>query len=71
MYRERGRKGERKGKKHRCVRDTSVGCLSPPTGDPARNLGLCPDWESNQQPFHLQASMQSTEPRQPGQISVI
>ena len=28
------------------------GCLScAPTGDLARNPGVCPDWESNRQPF--------------------
>ena len=43
------------------------GCLSHlPTGDPARNPGLCPDWESNQRPFGSQAGTQSTEPHQPG-----
>ena len=37
----------------------------PLTGDLACNLGMCPDWESNWQPFGLQASNQSTEPHQP------
>ena len=32
----------------------------------AHNPGMCPDWESNPQPFHLLASTQSTEPHQPG-----
>ena len=32
----------------------------------ACNPGMCPDWESNQQPFASQASTQSTEPHQPG-----
>ena len=27
---------------------------------------MCPDWESNQQPFGLQAGAQPTEPHQPG-----
>ena len=27
---------------------------------------MCPDWESNPQPFHLQADAQPTEPHQPG-----
>ena len=39
----------------------------PQTGDPARNSGMCPDWESSQRPFCLQAGVQSTEPHQPGQ----
>ena len=38
----------------------------PPAGDLAYNLGVCPDWESNQQPLSLQDSAQSTEPHQPG-----
>ena len=43
------------------------GCLSHgTTGDLARNPGMCPDWESNQRPFGLKASTQSTEPHQPG-----
>ena len=38
----------------------------PPTVDLAQNSGMCPDWDSNQQPFGLQAGTQSTEPHQPG-----
>ena len=34
----------REGKKQRCV----VVCPGPPSGDPARNPGMCPHWESNQ-----------------------
>ena len=43
-----------------------VASHAPPTGDLARNPGLCPEWESNQRPFGLQASTQSTEQHQPG-----
>ena len=43
------------------------GCLlSAPAGDLARNPGMCPDWELNQQCFDSQAGAQSTEPHQPG-----
>ena len=44
------------------------GCFyAPPTGDLVGKPGMCPDWESNQQPFGLQArGAQSTEPQQPG-----
>ena len=45
------------------------GCLlcTPYWGpDLARNPGMCPDWELNQQPFGSQARVQSTEPHQPG-----
>ena len=40
--------------------------LMPPSGDLACNPGMCPDWESNQGPFNLQAGTQSTEPHQSG-----
>ena len=43
-----------------------ISSLMPPTGYLARNPGMCPDWESNLQPFGLQADAQSTEPQQPG-----
>ena len=42
-----------------------VSC-SLPTGDLALNPGMCPDRESNRQPFSLQGGTQSTEPYQPG-----
>ena len=35
------------------------------TGDLARNPGMCPNWELNQQPSDSQAGTQSTEPHQP------
>ena len=41
IFRERGREGEREGEKHQCA------SCAPPTGDLARNPGMCPDWESN------------------------
>ena len=43
------------------------GCLScTPYWGPARNPGICPDWESNWRPFGSQARTQSTEPHQKG-----
>ena len=36
-----------------------------PTGERARNPGMCPDRESNRWPFSSQAGAQSTEPHQP------
>ena len=65
IFREKRREGEREGEKHRCVVASHV----PSTGDLACNPGMCPDWESNQQPFGLQAGTQSTESHQPGQNS--
>ena len=55
-----GREGGRG--KHPCV----VAFHTPPTGDLARNPGMCPDWESNNILFGFQAGAQSTEPYQPG-----
>ena len=54
--------GKRGGEKHQCV----VASCTPPTRGPACNPGMCPDWESNQRTFGLQASSHSTEPHQPG-----
>ena len=53
--------------KHQCI----VAFYISPTGDPTHNPGMCPDWESNQQPFDMQAGTQSTEPHQPGLITFI
>ena len=50
------------GEKCQCV----VASHTPPTGDLARNTSMCPDWESNRQPFGSQAGVQSIEPHQPG-----
>ena len=63
IFRQRRREGERKGEKHQCA----VASRVPWTGDLACNPDMCPDWESNQQPFGSQAGVQSTEPHQPGQ----
>ena len=41
-------------------------CLTFPTGDLACSPGMCPDWESNQQPFGSQAGIQSTQLHPPG-----
>ena len=65
LFLERG-EGKKRGK-HQCV----VASRAPPTGDLAHNPGMCPDYESNQWPFGLQASTQSTEPHQPGLNAVI
>ena len=43
LFLERGREREREGEKKQCV----VVSHTPPTGDLARNSGMCPDWESN------------------------
>ena len=56
---------ERKGKVGRetstCERCINRLPLEPPTGDPAHNPGVSPEWESNQQTFSLQAGAQSSQ----------
>ena len=47
IFRQRRREGERKGEKHQCV---FASCTFP-TGDLARNPGVCPDWESTSDPL--------------------
>ena len=49
-------------------RERNINVWLPLAGDLVCNPGMCPDWELNQRPFGLQASTQSTEPPQPGQI---
>ena len=47
------------------------GCShAPPTGYPARNPGMRPNWESNWRPFASKAGAQSTEPHQLGPLSI-
>ena len=51
------------------MRDINVWLpLTRPLLETSHNPSMCLDWESNQQPFGSQASTQSTEPHQPGQI---
>ena len=61
FFLERGREGQRKGEKPQCV----FASHALPTGDLAHNPGMCPDWESNQQPFGSQSGAESTELHQP------
>ena len=39
ISREKRKEGEREGEKHQCV----VASCAPPSGDLARNPGMCPD----------------------------
>ena len=52
IFKERGKGGEREGEKHECA---VVSHMSP-TGNLARNPGMCLDWDLNQQPIVSQAS---------------
>ena len=67
LFLERGREGKREGEKHQCV----VASLAPPTGNLARNPGMCPEWELSRPPFGVQAGTQSNEPHQPGLIAYL
>ena len=67
LFLERGEGREKEGEKHQCV----VASCTPPTRDLACNPGMCPDWESNQQPLGSQAGAQSPEPHQPGLKMII
>ena len=66
LFLERGREREREGETHQCV----AASHTPSTGDLARNPGMCPDWELNLPPFGSQAGAQSTEPHQPGPMTL-
>ena len=50
IFRDRGREGEREGKKYQCM----VASHTPSTGDLAHNSDMCPDWEWNWRPFGSQ-----------------
>ena len=63
---ERGEGKEKEGEKHRCV----VASHAPPAEDLAHDPGLCPDWESNWQPFGSQAGTQFTESHQLGPLTI-
>ena len=62
ILRERGKEGEREGRKHQCV----VASCAPPTGDLVCNPSMCSDWDLNWQLFGSQPGTQSPEPYQPG-----
>ena len=64
LERWQGRENERE----RNINVQSVASRTLPTGDLDHNSGMCPDWESNQQPFGSQASAQSIGPHQPGHL---
>ena len=53
VFRESGMEGDRDGEKHQCV----VASFTAPTGGPACNPDIGSDWESNQQPFGSQTTL--------------
>ena len=62
LFLEREEGKEKGGEKLQRV----VASHAPPTGDLARNPGVCPGWEPNPGPFGSQARAQSIELHQPG-----
>ena len=67
IFRYRGKEREREGEKLRHVRGTSISCfLHASQWGQAHNPGMCPDQESNQQPFALWDDAQPTQPHQSG-----
>ena len=60
-----GREKERERNIGAREKHRSVASYTPPTRHPAHNPGVYLGWESNWQPFGLQASAQSTEPHEP------
>ena len=55
-----GRKRERETNINVWLIYWSGASQASPTGDPAHNPGMCPDWESNWRPFGSQARTQAT-----------
>ena len=68
LFSERGEGREKERERNINVQEIHqlVASHMPPNGHLARNPGMCPDWESNQRPFGLQADTQSIELHQPG-----
>ena len=54
-FREREREGEREGEKHLCERETLISCplYTPWPGTQPVTRYLCPDLESDLEPFGL------------------
>ena len=67
-FKERGREGEKEGKKCQHERETLVGCFAqvPQPGTKPATQGMCPDRKLNWRPYGLRENAQSTEPHQPG-----
>ena len=66
LFLERG-EGREKGREISVSERYLLPLIRPTTRDLACNSGMCPDWESNQQPFSSQAGTQSIKPHQPGE----
>ena len=64
---ERGREGGREGEEHQCVVASHV----PPNGGLAHNPGMCPDWESNQQPLVCRPELNPLSYTSQGKICIL
>ena len=69
IFRERGKEGKSEEEKHGCVKETLIGCLLlHPNQGLTHNPDMCPEQESNWQPFSLQDDAQPTEPHCSGNV---
>ena len=59
-------KGRREGEKHQCV----VASYTPPTGDLARNPGMCPDWELSHDPLVCRPVLHQLSHTSQGPLSI-
>ena len=59
---EREGKGERETEKHQIGLPPLCAC----NGNRTHNLGMCPDWESNPEPFSYGMMLQPAQPHRPG-----
>ena len=66
LERVEGRKKDKERNTNAWEKHRLVVSYTLPTGNLAHNPAMCPDWESNRQPFSSQTGAQSTEPHQPG-----
>ena len=68
LFLERGKRREKVRERNIDVQEKHplvASCMHPDEGQ-TQNSGMCPDWESNQQPFSLRDDTQPTEPHQSG-----
>ena len=65
LKRREGRGKERKRNIDVREKRQLASLLHTPTEDQTCHPGMCPDWESNEQPFCLRDDAQPTEPRRP------
>ena len=67
IFRDSGREGEREEEKYQCV----VASCTPHAEDLACNPGMCPDWESNQQPYGFQSALKPLSYTSQGPLSFV